>query len=171
MTKRGVPRILIAVVLAAAGGAAQGQTAGRIELLHNPFGRPNLEALGSPSAAQASVPMATQPGSDPAAPREGLPDGWELRGILMASGHSVVNVNGKLLAVGETYQGYRLVRVEERKAVFTRNGLIFELPMTATSRQPRTTSRDEAPPPEPTEPPAPKSDKPDDAPPPEPRRQ
>ena len=88
----------------------------------------------------------------------------------MASGHSVVNVNGKLLAVGETYQGYRLLRVEERKAVFTRNGVRFELPMTASSRQPRTTSRDEAPPPEPTEPPAPKSDKPDDAPPQEPQR-
>jgi len=71
-------------------------------LKHDPFARPTL-ALEAPP---------------------GAPEPWSPSriGIVMAGKKSAVNVDGDLIRIGEDKDGYRLVRVGEREAVFTRGG-------------------------------------------------
>lgn len=47
----------------------------------------------------------------------------DLRGILLAGERSLVNVAGRILAIGEEFEGYRLVEVREAEAVFVRGGV------------------------------------------------
>jgi hypothetical protein len=51
--------------------------------------------------------------------------------VLVAGDDSLVNVGGTILRVGEEFDGYRLLRVREDTAVFTRNGQQVVLTMTA----------------------------------------
>jgi hypothetical protein len=76
------------------------------DLVHNPFSRPELPSLsGAGSADEAR--------------REGK---LELRATLIASDHPMADVNGVILAVGDEVEGFRLVEVDERRAVLERDG-------------------------------------------------
>ena len=88
----------------AAGAAAQ-------PLRHDPFARPRL----GPAPASGAAPGA-------AAPAEADPWRPVLRAVMQAGRDSVVNVDGRLVAIGETIDGYRLVKVEDARAVFSKDG-------------------------------------------------
>ena len=46
----------------------------------------------------------------------------ELRSILQAGDESMVNLNGQILTIGDTYRGYKLVEVNKQSAVLEKNG-------------------------------------------------
>jgi len=76
-------------------------------LRNNPFHRPHL-----PPATTLSPAAST---------REAAPS-LELRAILTDGDASLADINGRILSVGELFDGYRLTRVEERQAVMERDG-------------------------------------------------
>ena len=84
-------------------------------LRHDPFVRPNL-ALAPASAAQASEAAANE---------------WKpkLRAVIVAGKSSIVNVEGTIVSLGGQIDGFRLTSVEERKAVFMKDGVRVELTM------------------------------------------
>ena len=49
-------------------------------------------------------------------------DAVELRGILVAGSHSMVNLGGRIIGIGEEVDGYRLLSVAEEHAVFQHAG-------------------------------------------------
>lgn len=76
------------------------------QLSHNPFTRP---ALGTETAGR----------TEQVRPPVRVP---VVRATLEAGKHSLANVNGKLIAIGEEFEGYRLIRVGAGDATFVRNG-------------------------------------------------
>ena len=79
------------------------------KLHRNPFERPGLVRTARSRVATA----------------ERAPPPWtpELRATLVAGGgSSLANVDGEMVKKGEEYQGYTLVDVREREAVFERGG-------------------------------------------------
>jgi len=46
----------------------------------------------------------------------------QLRSILEAGEESVINLNGKILMIGDSYQGYQLVEVNKQSATLVKNG-------------------------------------------------
>ena len=88
-------------------------------LQHDPFVRPSVGLVpdNAPSAASA--------GRVKAAP-EGKPK-LNLQAVLVAGSHSIANVDGVMVRVGESINGYRLLQVEHRSAVFEKNGAKFTL--------------------------------------------
>lgn len=94
-------RVLILLALAVGTHAhAQPQS----QTLRDPFARP-----APPVKTEAAVPVETQP-----APR--------LRAIMVAPGRSLANIDGQILAVGEWFGDYRLVKVDERSVTLARQG-------------------------------------------------
>lgn len=71
--------------------------------LRDPFMRPAVQA--SPAAA-ADAAVETAP---------------VLRAIMFTPGRSLANVGGQILAVGEWYGAYKVVRIEERSVTLLRN--------------------------------------------------
>jgi hypothetical protein len=55
----------------------------------------------------------------------------EIRGILYAGNNSLVNLSGKIIALGEEVDGYELLEVSENQAVFLRNGETLTLSLYA----------------------------------------
>lgn len=82
-------------------------------LRHDPFVRPDLAAAPA-SGAQASEIAA----------RAWKP---QLRAVVVAGKGSMVNVDGTIVLLGGEVDGFRLVGVEERKAVFTKDGARIEV--------------------------------------------
>lgn len=77
------------------------------ELRHNPFDRPDFVAKLTHGAEGAQL------------------SGWPyvLHATLRAGALSLANVDGRLIGVGEEYEGYRLIRVGEGDATFQKDGL------------------------------------------------
>jgi hypothetical protein len=75
---------------------------------HDPFQRP---VIPQTSVAETEV-------SKPAAKQVWAP---KLTATLRAGRNSMANVNGKIIKLGETINGYRLIEVDERSAVFLKN--------------------------------------------------
>jgi hypothetical protein len=95
----------LAVCAAAAGQGAL--------LQHDPFVRPAIGGFGPPRNPAAAAPR-------PAAPGEPRPR-FQLNAVLAAGSNSIANVDGVMVRVGESVQGYRLVAVQDRSAVFEKN--------------------------------------------------
>ncbi|MEC5217189.1 hypothetical protein RCH09_002146 [Actimicrobium sp. GrIS 1.19] len=96
--------VLIAVLaLCSASTLAQG--------LRDPFERP----------AQAPLTRSAVPGS---AETDWKPD---LRAVMLDRDQSLVNIGGKILAVGESVNGYTLVTVRERSAILIKDGIRITL--------------------------------------------
>jgi len=94
-----------AIVAAPSVGAQADDVA---ELLHNPFSRPEMPAL--PSAHGSGVGGAHQG------------EKLELRATLIGPEHVMADVNGVILTVGDEVEGFRLVEVDERRAILERDG-------------------------------------------------
>ena len=100
-------RVSALAILALGGHALEAQDASP-PLNHNPFSRPPyMVAL---STAPATVNSATAPVL------------LELRATIVTEGVAMANIDGEILAVGQSYAGYRLVRVEEGRAFLRKDG-------------------------------------------------
>lgn len=102
--------VLVAVIVAAPAGAA--------ELRHDVFERPNAEVLKPTGAA----PVKTLPPPPP--PVEWKP---ELRAIIAGAGGGMVNVEGRILQIGQEIDGYRLAEVHDRQASFVKGRTRYTL--------------------------------------------
>ena len=102
--------IVIATIAAAPAGAAG--------LRHDIFERPSVEALKPTGAA----PVKTVPPSPP--PVEWKP---ELRAIIDGKGGAMVNVEGRILQIGQEMDGYRLAEVHDRQATFVKDRTRYTL--------------------------------------------
>lgn len=102
------------IALALASLVAQAQP------LRDPFARP---ALPAPAAAQereeTEAPQAT--------PR--------LRAVIVAPGRSLANINGQILAAGEWFGDYQLIKVEERGVTLVKRGVTSVLLLDEASRK------------------------------------
>ena len=51
----------------------------------------------------------------------------ELRSILQAGNESVVNLNGEILMIGDSFKGYQLLEVGKQSATFIKDGAKIKL--------------------------------------------
>ena len=98
-------------VLALAALAAQAQP------LRDPFARP------------APRPQAAAP--EPEAPQLAP----QLRAVMVTPGRALANINGQILAVGEWFGDYQLIKVEERGVTLVKRGVKSVLVLNEASRK------------------------------------
>ncbi len=98
-------RVALALLLGATAAGAEEQP---VVLEHDPFARPAaLADAGSGGGARAP---AASVGST------------QLRATVVDGSESMANVGGVIVKMGEELNGYRLIEVGERQAVFEREG-------------------------------------------------
>ena len=112
-------RALLLLPICALAAAASTALAG--PLTHDLFKRPPLESL-KPAQAE-SVKTVT-----PAPPPEWKP---ELRAIIAGNGTALVNVEGRIVQMGQEIDGYKLVEVQERRVTFVRDKVRYTLVLNA----------------------------------------
>jgi hypothetical protein len=95
-------------------------TAALAQPLRDPFARPPLP----PIAVTAAPAEAAQPGL-----------ALQLRAVMVAPGRSLANINGQILAVGEWFGDYQLIKVEERAVTLARRGVKSVLALDEASRK------------------------------------
>lgn len=78
-------------------------------VLHDPFQKPAIQEK-KPIEQQASEATEKQVVQPP-----------NLIATMLAGRNSMANVDGKIIKLGETINGYKLVQVESRKVVFVKN--------------------------------------------------
>ena len=110
--------MLVLWLLPGLADAASLAAGGEPRLEHDPFAWP--PALRAPAPAKTGA-SAAEPSAEVWQPR--------LRAVVVAGSRSMVNVGGSIVSLGEQFEGYRLVGVEENKATFSKNGLRVELKM------------------------------------------
>lgn len=98
------PVLLMLLLLLHAGAHAQ--------VRRDPFARP-AAAVVAPAAVTPDA-MAAPP-APPAPPR--------LRAIMYEPGKSLVNINGRILALGEQFEDYRVTAIQPGSATLTRRGV------------------------------------------------
>jgi hypothetical protein len=104
-------RLIAAVALLALSAAALAQ---RPALQHDPFVRPAIAGFAAAPRPLGGVAPAV--GAN-AQPRPQL----QLNAVLVAGSDSIANVDGVMVRIGQSVQGYRLVAVGDRSAVFEKN--------------------------------------------------
>ena len=77
-------------------------------LRNNPFSRPPSEVIANVTNPISPVPTSTEP--------------LELQATMIGTVTKLANVGGKIIKQGDEVQGYVLVAIHERYAVFARNG-------------------------------------------------
>lgn len=77
-------------------------------LRNNPFARPPSEVIVSATSPITAEPVSNEP--------------LELQATMIGTVSKLANVGGKVLKPGDKIQGYVLVEIHERYAVFERNG-------------------------------------------------
>lgn len=80
------------------------------------------DPFARPSAALPAAPASAEGAADAAAARAP-----ELRAILYDKAKSLVNIDGRVLALGESVGGYRLVQVDERSVTLAKAGQRIKL--------------------------------------------
>lgn len=98
-------------VLALAALAAQAQP------LRDPFARPARPV-------QAAAPEPELPQRAP-----------QLRAVMVSPGRALANINGQILAVGEWFGDYQLIKVEERGVTLSQRGVKSVLVLNEASRK------------------------------------
>ena len=94
--------------------SAQGHT------LRDPFARPALPV-------KAALSEAAEPEAPPPLP--------QLRAVMVAPGRALANINGQILAVGEWFGDYQLIKVEERGVTLIKRGVKSVLELNEASRK------------------------------------
>lgn len=86
-------------------------------LLHDPFARPFQTGGTTPIDEDTS---------------------WNpsLLAVMIAGNKSMVNLNGTIIGIGEEKDGYRLIKVEDHKAIFEKNKKRIVLDMEMPSLKP-----------------------------------
>jgi hypothetical protein len=101
------------LLLALASLAAQAQP------LRDPFARPAPPVRAAvPEAEAEAAQLAPQ-----------------LRAVLVAPGRALANINGQILAVGEWFGDYQLIKVEERGVTLSKRGVKSVLELNEASRK------------------------------------
>jgi hypothetical protein len=77
--------------------------------LRDPFARPSAAIAAQVTEQGAEAAVQT--------PEPAL----ELRAIMYDPGHSMANVSGRILGVGDTFGPYRVARIDERHVTLLRN--------------------------------------------------
>lgn len=90
--------VIVMLALLTAGASAQVQ--------RDPFARPALPVASKIAASDAPEPRAAP----------------QLRAVMYEPGKSLVNIDGRILAVGDTFADYSLTAIGERSATLTRRG-------------------------------------------------
>ena len=80
--------------------------------LRDPFARP------APAARAAQAPDAAEPAQEPAPP-----PAPQLRAVMVTPGRALANINGQILASGEWFGDYQLIKVEERGVTLKKRGV------------------------------------------------
>lgn len=88
--------------------------------LRDPFARPATPAIVPAEAA-----------TEPAQPELVL----QLRAVMVGPGRSLANINGQILAVGEWFGDYQLIKVDERAVMLARRGVKSVLALDEASRK------------------------------------
>lgn len=117
---------LITTALAASSAAAQPPPR---KLAHDPFERRVAQQLVRQAGLRPAVATPSTdgaPASSPAALQAPVLAA-ELRAVMIGGMRPLVNLGGKILGIGDSVEGFRLVEVLERGAVFTRDGIRVEL--------------------------------------------
>jgi hypothetical protein len=110
--------MLIAAILTAAPALADGE-----RLAHNPFSRPPSSVVVSSNPEN--------PGRN-RAPEQAV----DLRATMVVGERGLANVDGRILRPGDEVDGYRLERVYEDRAVFSRSGkpiIVYVKPQLVTN--------------------------------------
>lgn len=84
------------------------------QVQRDPFARPAAALLAATAAASNASD------ADPAPPDAAPP---RLRAIMFEPGKSLVNIDGRILALGERYQDYLVSAITARSATLTRRGV------------------------------------------------
>jgi hypothetical protein len=95
-------------------GVLGGEYYQAIRVLRDPFEKPKIPQKSIEETGTAKAP--TQQSWTP-----------QLKATLRAGRNSLANVNGKVIRLGETINGYELIGVGERSAVFVKNKQRTEL--------------------------------------------
>ncbi|MCC2960122.1 hypothetical protein LK540_06725 [Massilia sp. IC2-278] len=80
--------------------------------LRDPFARP------APAARVVQAPDAAEPAQEPAPP-----PAPQLRAVMVTPGRALANINGQILASGEWFGDYQLIKVEERGVTLKKRGV------------------------------------------------
>jgi hypothetical protein len=80
------------------------------QLQHNPFKHPDITQSPAKTGASETASAETEQAQ------------LELRATLTYGRHSLANVAGKIIAIGEEIEGFRLLEVDEGSALFVKNG-------------------------------------------------
>jgi len=100
-------RAVLPAILLLQGAAHAGGGTGPLHI--NPFVRPEMApTVGGKASSVDGVSM-------------------ELRGVMLAGDHSLANIGGRVVGIGEDINGYRLITVSEYNAVLEREGVRREL--------------------------------------------
>ena len=92
--------------------------------LRDPFARPAPPAAGAAAGAAGAAAQAAEAQQPP-----------QLRAIMYTPGRSLANINGQILAVGEWFGDYQLIKVEEGRVTLARRGVKSVLALTEASRK------------------------------------
>lgn len=95
--------------------ASLASLAAQAQPLRDPFARPA-------PPVQLAAPEAPQP-----AP--------QLRAVMVAPGRALANINGQILAAGEWFGDYQLIKVEERGVTLSKRGVKSVLVLNEASRK------------------------------------
>jgi len=105
-----ISALLLAVSLSIVSLAFAGEAGLPLKLGRDPFSHPVLVPIVAPVAVVKLENV----------------DDWKskihLQATMVTSEWAIANVNGKLITPGESVEGYKLVKVMERKALFRKNG-------------------------------------------------
>jgi hypothetical protein len=113
----------LAAVLA---GLAQSSFSQAEKLQHDPFARPGLSGL---QHARQAEPRGNGKATA-AGPRPKL----KLLAVMVAGPNSMANVDGVMVRIGDEVNGYRLVDVSERNAVFEKNKTRFSVSLRSSGQ-------------------------------------
>jgi hypothetical protein len=83
--------------------------------------------------ARPVVPVATPAADAEAAPAPPAPP--RLRAVLFEPGKSLVNINGRILAVGDSFDDYRIIAIGEGSATLIRRGIRSVIVLDEESRK------------------------------------
>jgi hypothetical protein len=135
MTKWIIGLVAMASIAALTAAVAVAQATAPHKLAHDPFDlgtlqrtlQQLLQQAESKAAAASSSPDGTLT-SPPAAAQVPVLT-TELRAVMLGGARPLVNLGGTILGIGDSDDGFRLVEVRERSAVFVRDGNRVELPL------------------------------------------
>ncbi|MGP1677354.1 MAG: hypothetical protein ACTS6J_09375 [Burkholderiales bacterium] len=137
MTKWIIGLVAIAAMAALTAAVAVAQATAPRKLAHDPFDlgmlQRTLQQLMHQTELKSAAVAPSADGtraSQPAAAQVQVPVlTAELRAVMTGGARPLVNLGGTILGIGDNVDGFRLVEVRERSAVFARDGNRVELPL------------------------------------------